>query len=356
MLRLLLLVPLVMLLTPAHAAKSRETERPVTIDGMRCKLWHGFWANGKRWYVHTWCRDKKHGLLVDYNKQGVKVAAVRWKLGYRHGKFERWHANGKLAAVGRYRLAQLIGRLRGYWPNGKRRLDAHYDRDGALDGPYHTFHQSGRPHVSGGYKHGVPEGQWLEHDDGGRIVRRARLSAGALASLAPGPASAPKMAGAYGSKDFALLMAWGSGLHGYDVLRIDARGRAVMTFQRRQLRVNRGQLKGVGRGEVYIRVRAARYTFYLDRKQQRDLRQLLAREKAHAIAPRHVDANVEDGTQWHFKLRLGGTTRRVYCSNQFPPALRRISQYLRGKVLEPRVFEKLLAIKAASNAARDLKL
>jgi hypothetical protein len=65
------------------------------------------------------------------------------------------------------------------------------------------------------------------------------------------------------------------------------------------------------------------------------------------------DPNVDDGTQWFVKVRVGNNKKGVYCDNAFPPEIVRLSEFVHREILEPRMPELASAPVVDADDARE---
>jgi hypothetical protein len=138
--------------------------------------------------------------------------------------------------------------------------------------------------------------------------------------------------------EFVFAMGEGSGRDGLDVFRVDGKGEASYIFRQ---------------GASGWR----RALFQMSPKQVGELRKLLVDVGYLSLKP-HYSRGVADGTQWCVRLDAGGGTKRVYCDNQFPQAIERLSDFVHNRVLTAHRAELANAVrireKAAMNAATGL--
>ncbi len=158
-----------------------------------------------------------------------------------------------------------------------------------------------------------------------RVPRRALLLASVVFGFGLGACMSPKTA--WNEKldhgDFAFVMGEGSGWHGYDVIRIAATGEARYSFAKLE-----------GSKTVW---RAAE--FRVDKAMMAKLRATLNEQKYFSLQGEYRNPEVKDGTQWFVKVRIGDRKKGVYCDNEFPPEITRISEFVHREIIDPRLRE-----------------
>ncbi len=137
--------------------------------------------------------------------------------------------------------------------------------------------------------------------------------------------------------DFAFVLGEGSGWHGYDVLRIAATGECWYTFAKLE-----GD-KTVWRGAE----------FRVDEAALAKLRAELNEVRYFSLEDTYRDPNVDDGTQWFVKVRVGNNKKGVYCDNAFPPEIVRLSEFVHQEILEPRMDQFASAPVVNAEDARE---
>ena len=123
--------------------------------------------------------------------------------------------------------------------------------------------------------------------------------------------------------DFAFVLGEGSGWHGYDVLRIAATGEARYTFAKLE-----------GSRTVWRALE-----FRVDKAKMAELRATLNEQKYFSLEAEYRNPEVQDGTQWFVKVRIGDRKKGVYCDNEFPPEIVRISEFVHREIIDPRQRE-----------------
>lgn len=134
-----------------------------------------------------------------------------------------------------------------------------------------------------------------------------------------------------GAGDFEFRMGEGSGMYGYDVIKVGADGRCQYTALERTLTYDPV-------AKAYRRPGWRRADFTADPATVRDLRQLLA-DVGYGALPKGYHANVCDGTQWLVKAQAGGRRKGVYCNNHFPAEIIRLSAFVRDRIVAPHKAE-----------------
>jgi hypothetical protein len=118
---------------------------------------------------------------------------------------------------------------------------------------------------------------------------------------------------------FLLEFAVGGGMDGFTVLSVPASGHCRFVFMRE---VNRAYVWRVVAFDV----------------SHQDIEQILAllnAEQVMSMAQSYIHP-VADGTQWIVHVRTQGCDKYIYASNEFPPALVRLGQYLRDNLIDAR--------------------
>lgn len=136
--------------------------------------------------------------------------------------------------------------------------------------------------------------------------------------------------------DFTFAFGYGSGLQGYDIIRVQADGQCVYTFNARY------HLPGQ-EGWRQHRCQAAPASIEVLRQALRDTQF----NRWHAA---YYDTNVEDGTQAFFFASGGSRVKTVSCSNHFPVHMDTVSQVLDEQFLNTQ-RPKLPSAPAADEAA-----
>lgn len=293
------------------------------------KLWKGWFKNGKRAYIHRWLRDNKHGRSVDWNDQGQKIHEEHFEKGYRHGRFRVWFSNGKLSSDMRYVKSRLHGPVKIFYWDGKPKLFAHYKR-GHREGKFSTWYPDGTLACQAYFRKDKRHGLWKRWNRKGLLIEEKKYVNGKMISLAKGPQ--PKAgASLLGAEDFSLIFRQGSGMYGFRTLRIAADGRCELLYFYSVARIKYNTF-------VWRKV-----SFQLTPQEQSALREELKKAKLSSLQDQYINRGVHDGSQWQFALRRGGKIKKIYCSNLFPEALQRFSQWLRRSVILPHKAEILTA-------------
>lgn len=117
------------------------------------------------------------------------------------------------------------------------------------------------------------------------------------------------------AEGFVFALGEGSGLSGQEVFRVNAQGKATYVF--------------LGRAEGWRRAR-----FQIDRKIIGELRQLLLDVDFLSLKPVYSRGEIADGVQWCIRVDAAGGTKKVYCDNEFPEPIQRISAFIHEKILK----------------------
>lgn len=324
----------------AHG-KAREVEDTVTLNGKATQRWRGFHANGKRWYVHYWRKGKKVGTHLNYDGEGRKSASVTWRRDVRHGPFTTWHPNGQIATKGQHRDGAEHGIIETFNADGTR-IERRAWADTLPTGPYRAWHDNGKPRIEGQFEAGLPVGTWKRFGADGTRIAEQRFEAGQPVAI-PGPARTA--GGLPDAPDFGLFLITGGAHEGYDFqVWIHPDGVVDLLRLRHVPRVAKATTKGLRKGTFYYDTRGLHRRLRLTDADFVALSNQLQRLGPFDLPEKVINKNVHDGTQWHFGIRAHGKTHRVYCSNDFPPALKRFGKWLRERLMsEDYAFERLTA-------------
>ena len=112
--------------------------------------------------------------------------------------------------------------------------------------------------------------------------------------------------------DFAFLMAWGSGLHGFETLRLASDGRATLLHRNED--------------------RWWLVKFRVPQTEVDALRAELDRVGYFSLKARYSIGAI-DGDQWFVKVRVGQRRHAVYLDNEFPEPMEELSNYVRTHLL-----------------------
>jgi hypothetical protein len=316
---------------------ARETSEEVDIDGRAGKLCLGWQSNGKPCYEKRWVGDRQHGREVWWDERGQIAEEMHWKDGCLHGRYTRWYANGKKAEEAGYDRFRLHGTHRTWHRDGTRASEISY-RDGLREGEFTVWHPNGAARCRTSFKKDRLHGPWKEWDAEGNLVTHAEYRDGVCTTRTPNWGQEP---GSLGSTDFALVLAQGSGWHGFNVLRVSAAGRCEFRYFFTSKQVS------TDRGEVYITQVWRKAGFQLSDQEQQRLRNALKAADVFGLKDEYIDERIADGTQWIVRLRAGGRQKRVYLSNRFPERLRQLSRSIREQVMAPHRMELVTATRVA---------
>jgi len=148
------------------------------------------------------------------------------------------------------------------------------------------------------------------------------------------PPSADEM---QNTKSLIFIMGVGSGLYGYDAIRISDDGSGLMMFVKyEQKRVGNKMLPSPTWWLASFKL-SKEDVLYL-RSSIADNKGLMSRDAYHA--------DLCDGTQAFVKLKLDGRPTSVYCNNHFPATLRRLHEAIKSRFGE--------TLRAATKEARQL--
>jgi antitoxin component YwqK of YwqJK toxin-antitoxin module len=325
-----------------EVGKGEETSAPANIDGRRGVLWTGWYANGVKWYEHEYVEDKQHGKQVEWDERGQKVLEAHWRDGYLHGRRTRWLSSGQIAEDATYARCRLHGGYRTWHRGGQALVEAEF-RDGLRQGPFACWYPNGTVCCRANFAEDRLDGVWQEWDAAGQTVRRKEYRGGVLVEESPAPSREPfAYPGALGSRDFALILAQGSDWHGYNTLRVNAAGRCEYRYFVASAHVEGGS---VSNGPDWRRA-----DFQLTGEEQRWLREAIGVADVFGHGDQYINKKIADGTQWVVRLRADGKAKQIYCSNQFPDALRKLSRTLRGQVMAPHQMEVVTATRFEGKA------
>jgi hypothetical protein len=121
--------------------------------------------------------------------------------------------------------------------------------------------------------------------------------------------------------DFAFVLGQGSGLRGFDVLRVTSTGECWFTFGPRDHRGRRV-------------VRSAR--FELSPGELAALKAKLTEIRIFTFKERYHDYGAVGGDRWFIKVREGQERKVIYLENTFPIPLAILVNFIHRSYLEPR--------------------
>jgi antitoxin component YwqK of YwqJK toxin-antitoxin module len=327
------------------AARGEHTTERVEIDGRPGKRERGWYVNGKPEYEEEWVGDKHHGREVWWDEQGQKVKEQHWKDGYLQGRSTPWYPDGTMAEDAPYERYHLHGTHRTWYRNGQERCRTEYGQ-GLRHGEFLAWYPSGVKQCQASFKNDRLDGEWQTWDADGKSVKRVEYRGGVAVSPAPADPGEPlAYPGPLGARDFAFILAQGSGWHGYDTLRVSARGKCEFYyfFTAPQVASVGDARLGLRQGDLYHSPVWRKAEFRLSNELQRQLRDALRTADLFGMQDQYIDRQVADGTQWVLRLRTEGREKRISCSNTFPEPLRQLSRALRDSVMAPHVMELLTA-------------
>ena len=343
----IILCAVIALLPQLGTAKPKEVSEIVKLGGKTTELHRGFYENGNRWYVHYWRKDQKVGTHQDFNEQGKLVSEVRYKADAPHGKFTTWHDGGAVKTRGRYRDGGLDGLFEAFYPDAKPKTRRTLKKT-LPHGDYLAWHPNGQKRREGRFKKGAATGVWTEWNAKGEVIRTLTFKRGVnqLTAIAPpkeGPLATP---------DFGLAFVSGSPLEGYDFhLRVGPTGRARHMSLERVPRRAKKTAYGLRRGEIYYETRSKAVDFQLTPADFLALRKMVAKVNPWTLQTSYVDPKIEDGSQWHVRVRAHGNLKQIDCSNRFPKELGRLKSWLEVTLL-PRYAMALLAAKRSKDTSQ----
>jgi hypothetical protein len=129
-----------------------------------------------------------------------------------------------------------------------------------------------------------------------------------------------------GAPDFHFTMGDGSGLGGFNVIKIGADGRCEYAF----FELVQGK---DAKGSPVLNLQWKRAEFTLDAKTLAEFRGMLAEVNFFAMKKEYIATNILDGTQRFAKVVASGKRKAVYCSNYFPPRFERIRVFVNDKII-----------------------
>ncbi len=119
----------------------------------------------------------RHGIYVEFYREGPIRKILRLRNGKRHGKMHFFDKDGWREAVLSYRNGVGHGPIKIYFDNGK--LKATYvKRNGKLHGPSVLYYRSGRKRMKGSYQKGKLHGSLYSYFESGQLQARFRLRYG----------------------------------------------------------------------------------------------------------------------------------------------------------------------------------
>jgi hypothetical protein len=175
------------------------------------------------------------------------------------------------------------------------------------------------------------------------------LSEGACKKQKP-----PVIRGSFGAPDFALIVAQGSTLRGFNTLRVTSAGKCDFHYfvTTKQIITAGNKRWGLPEGTIYIDSIWRRAEFQLTNRMQRQLWEALRRANLFGLKDDYIDEEIADGTQWIVRLRMNGREKRIYCSNAFPESLRKLSGTLRKSIMVPHRMELVTATRIKKGSFR----
>jgi antitoxin component YwqK of YwqJK toxin-antitoxin module len=310
------------------AATAKELQSNVEIDGQPGKLSTGWYANGNLSYEQRSLDGKPHGKTVYWNEAGQKVSEHHWKNGYLDGTYRRWYGNGLMAEEAGYARFRFQRTRRSWYRNGQEKTRAEY-RDGLREGRFIAWYPDGTKYCEATFAQDRLHGTWQKWDSGGKRIKRIEYRAGAPVAVTPAGRAEPFVyPGKLGARDFAFVLAQGSGWHGFNTLRVSADGKCEYRYF-----FCSGSVSPLG--QIYRRQVWRKAVFQLTDDLQRALRDALSAADLFSLADQYANQRIADGTQWEIRLRAEGKEKRIWCSNEFPEPLRQLSRTIRGQILEP---------------------
>jgi hypothetical protein len=241
---------------------------------------------------------------VWWNGEGQKTVERRWQAGYLHGKEVKWYSNGQMAEEANYEHAHLHGTYRTWYRNGKERAKVEY-RDGLREGPSVYWHPNGTVNCRATFSNDRLEGLWEEWDGNGESIRRKEYREGVAVSETPARSRKPfAYPGKLGAADFAFVLAQGSGLYGYNTLRVSASGLCKYRYF-----FDSSQVRPAG--DIVITQVWRETEFQLMDETQRQLRDALNVADVFGLSEKYINERIADGTQWVVRLRADGMEKNV---------------------------------------------
>jgi hypothetical protein len=123
--------------------------------------------------------------------------------------------------------------------------------------------------------------------------------------------------------DLVFVMGQGSGLDGYTTLRIEENGDGELLVDMSNSATPNWQL---------IRFQATVAAVA-------DLKRLLI-DVGYFTLPESYNTDVQDGGQWYVKVKCHAAKKSVYCNNHFPEPVRKVSDFLRDRILPTAMASK----------------
>ena len=125
-----------------------------------------------------------------------------------------------------------------------------------------------------------------------------------------------------GAADFSFVLGQGSGWHGYNTLRVSASGRCECRYH--VVEIDAGNVR---------RQAWRKAEFRLTAEIQRQVRASLEAADFFGLDSQYINRRIADGTQRPIALRASDQEKRIYCSNTFPEALRKLSRAIREQIV-----------------------
>jgi antitoxin component YwqK of YwqJK toxin-antitoxin module len=128
----------------------------------------GYWDNGNCKFEISKSGGKMNGLAVFYYEDGNRQMQCTYKDDKLNGKLIRYTPNGIVIYSADYQNDRLYGIVTSWNDAGKKISEENYIKD-TLHGAYRQWYENGMPKVSGNYRMGIFDGEWLYYDIDGKV-------------------------------------------------------------------------------------------------------------------------------------------------------------------------------------------
>lgn len=148
-------------------------------DGLADGQWMMYREDGTAEYAIAFAKGVKNGKMISFNKEGILEASVEFVNDVRNGEYAQFFPNGQAAIVGHFENDINHGPIKTYYENGALNSEGEYDK-GRPAGIWKIYTDpSGFEYMTGGYKDGLPHGEWTVYQ-GGNLNRTETYEGGKL--------------------------------------------------------------------------------------------------------------------------------------------------------------------------------
>ena len=129
--------------------------------------------------IHQFKNKWKHGLQVEYYKNGRKLEETPYEFDQIHGKKKTFEKSGKLSSVENYERGHQQG-MTILYRKGKKLEEFNFKRD-LLNGVYKKFNtKNGKALITGNYKKDKKHGKWNYYSKKGELIKSETYKEGNL--------------------------------------------------------------------------------------------------------------------------------------------------------------------------------